>query len=68
MKDIPVLYKNKEECCGCTACYAICPTSAILMRADEEGFNYPQINSNKCIGCYRCIKVCPFRNSENINY
>ena len=27
-KDIPVLFKRKEDCCGCTACYAICPKSA----------------------------------------
>ena len=41
---IPVLYKRKEECCGCTACYAICPKEAISMVEDEEGFEYPQID------------------------
>lgn len=44
MKPIPVLYKCKEECCGCTACYAICPTSSITMEEDEGGFLYPKIN------------------------
>lgn len=24
-KQPPVLYENKDECCGCGACYAICP-------------------------------------------
>ena len=28
-REIPVLYKRKEECCGCTACYAICPKEAM---------------------------------------
>lgn len=57
-KQIPVLYKKKEECCGCTACYAICPKDAISMVEDKEGFEYPQIDENKCIRCYKCIKVC----------
>lgn len=60
-KEIPVLYKRKEECCGCTACYASCPKDAISMVVDEEGFEYPQIDVNKCIRCYQCIKVCPFK-------
>lgn len=37
MIDIPVLYKRKEQCCGCTACYAICPKGVISMVEDEEG-------------------------------
>ena len=40
-KEIPILYKRKEECCGCTACHAICPKDAISMVEDEEGFEYP---------------------------
>ena len=60
-KDIPILYKNKEECCGCTACYAICNQDAISMIEDDEGFNYPIIDENKCISCYMCIRVCPMK-------
>ena len=40
-REIPVLYNRKEECCGCTACCAICPKEAISMVEDEEGFEYP---------------------------
>ena len=54
-------YKRKEECCGCTACYAICPKEAISMVEDEEGFEYPQIDESKCVRCYQCIKVCPIK-------
>ncbi|WP_455617467.1 NADH-quinone oxidoreductase subunit I [Eisenbergiella sp.] len=60
-KELPVLYNRKEECCGCTACYAICPMQAILMVEDEEGFEYPQVNESKCVKCYLCLKVCPFK-------
>lgn len=60
-KSNPILYKKKEECCGCTACYAICPKSAIKMIEDGEGFLYPEIDVDKCICCYMCVKVCPFK-------
>jgi len=58
---IPVLYTNKKECCGCTACYAICPQKAISMVLDEEGFEYPLINELACVGCGRCINACPIK-------
>ena len=61
VKEIPTLYKKKEECCGCTACYAICPQNAIMMVEDQEGFEYPVIDENKCICCLQCIVVCPFK-------
>lgn len=55
--------RKKEECCGCTACYAICPKEAISMIEDEEGFEYPYICEEKCICCYKCMKVCPIKNA-----
>ena len=48
-REIPVLYKRKEECCGCTACYAICSKEDISMLEDEEGFGYPVIDESKCV-------------------
>lgn len=57
----PILYKKKSECCGCTACYAICPKGAISMLPDEEGFLYPTIDKEKCVKCYACVKVCAFK-------
>ncbi|MGN0319265.1 MAG: NADH-quinone oxidoreductase subunit I [Lachnospira sp.] len=64
MKNKTVLYNRKEECCGCTACFAICPMSAISMVEDEEGFEYPQIDEIKCVQCNQCIKVCPIKASN----
>jgi formate hydrogenlyase subunit 6/NADH:ubiquinone oxidoreductase subunit I len=60
-KTIPILFKNKEDCCGCCACADICPANAITMIYDEYGFEYPNINSEKCIMCHKCIKVCTFK-------
>lgn len=57
-KRIPILYNKKEECCGCTACYASCPAQAIEMMRDEEGFLYPHIDEKKCKRCYVCVKAC----------
>lgn len=63
MKGLPVLYSRKEECCGCAACFAACPKEAIYMQDDEEGFEYPQVDSERCIRCYLCIGVCPIHNN-----
>lgn len=52
---------KKEECFGCTACLQICPTQAINMKEDEEGFLYPTIDESKCIHCNRCRKICPYQ-------
>lgn len=58
---------NKVKCCGCTACMNICPTNAIEMKEDVEGFLYPVVNMDKCINCHLCEKVCPVINSKTNN-
>lgn len=50
---------EKKTCCGCTACYSVCPRKCIQMQQDEEGFLYPVIDMNLCINCSLCEKVCP---------
>ena len=52
--------QQKQDCCGCTACQAICPQKAITMVPDEEGFLYPAIDEERCVHCDLCRKVCAF--------
>ena len=60
--EIPKLFNSAKECCGCTACMALCPQGAIEMRVDSKGFAYPHIVSNLCTGCMKCISSCSFQN------
>lgn len=61
---IPCLYEKREACCGCSACYTICPQDAIIMEPDEEGYFYPVVNLKECIGCLLCTKVCPIKKAK----
>lgn len=56
------IFKQKNDCCGCGACQAICPRNAIEMNEDEYGFVYPKIDETKCINCGLCKKVCSYKN------
>ncbi len=68
MSNINNILEEKDKCYGCNACYNICPVEAIEMVADEEGFLYPNINTEKCTNCGLCKKVCPSLNkSEKFN-
>lgn len=54
--------RGKQNCCGCTACVAICPRECISMKEDVEGFLYPDVDRNNCIDCGACERVCPVLN------
>lgn len=55
------LAKQKDSCCGCTACMSICPNNAITMQQDNKGFYYPEVDSEKCVNCGLCLQVCNFK-------
>lgn len=57
-----ITIKNKKDCCGCSACYSICPKNCIEMKVDEEGFLYPNVDKDVCINCGLCEKICPIIN------
>lgn len=60
MDNISVI--QKQECSGCGACAQVCPRSCIQMKPDEEGFLYPNLDSEACILCGKCVRVCPVKN------
>ena len=55
------IQKLKNECCGCTACYHVCPRKCIEMNEDVLGFKYPHVDEQACIDCGLCVKVCQFK-------
>lgn len=55
------------KCSGCGACEQICPKSAISMKPNDEGFLYPQVDSELCVECKFCEKNCPVLNVKTSN-
>ncbi|MBR6537665.1 MAG: polysaccharide pyruvyl transferase family protein [Lachnospiraceae bacterium] len=55
MKNINIL--DKGLCTGCGACQNVCPTNAIDMVADADGFLFPVIKEN-CTDCGVCGSIC----------
>lgn len=47
-----------RECTSCQLCEAICPSDAITIYNNEEGFYRPRIDPDKCIDCGKCVRVC----------
>ncbi|MDO4870127.1 MAG: Coenzyme F420 hydrogenase/dehydrogenase, beta subunit C-terminal domain, partial [Bacillota bacterium] len=52
------------NCCGCGACASICPTGAITMHKNIQGFMIPLINQKACTECRMCINNCAFAKSH----
>ena len=59
---------DKNICCGCGACENVCPTKAIAMGYDNEGFLYPNLEPTKCVDCRACERVCPVKIDANKEY
>lgn len=63
--NIENIKKKLRECTSCQLCSAICPTSAINIELNNEGFYIPKIDKEKCIDCGKCISVC-YKYDESI--
>ena len=55
-------YKITDLCCGCGACTAVCPTKALCIKQNEDGFLHYEIDASRCIQCGQCRMVCPMVN------
>ena len=49
---------DSNLCIGCGNCSNICPTKAISVELNEEGFYKAKVHE-ACTGCGRCKEVCP---------
>jgi len=53
---------SREQCTGCSACSKVCPSNAISMRPDAEGFLVPVVDPVLCVECGVCVRTCPVIN------
>jgi len=47
-----------NNCTGCGMCASVCPTNAISIVTNKNGFFEYKIDKKKCINCGLCKKVC----------
>lgn len=60
------LYSEEKACCGCGGCASVCPKNAILMKKNQDGFLFPEINQEECIECGLCRKTCAYQGEHNL--
>lgn len=58
---------DEEKCTGCAACVNICPTEALSMAPDADGFSIPVLDAALCSHCGQCAQVCPALHYETPN-
>lgn len=58
---------NLRECTSCGICSSVCPTNAINMSLDSEGFYRPVVSNDLCISCGKCKRVC-YKYDVEYNY
>jgi len=46
---------HEANCTGCTRCFKVCPTDAIVGAARQ----IHAVVADACIGCEKCVTVCP---------
>ena len=50
-----------KRCTGCGACANACPSQAISIKPDNNGFLYPVVNKELCFDCGKCLRLCSAR-------
>jgi len=46
---------GEDTCTGCTRCFKVCPTDAIVGAPKQ----IHAVVADACIGCEKCVNVCP---------
>jgi len=60
----PHILEQYSLCCGCGSCANVCPTDAIIIEEDHDGFLRAQVDEDKCVRCGKCNSVCPFQGAS----
>jgi len=55
-----------RECTSCQLCAAVCPTDAIKIVLNEDGFYRPVVDDKKCVDCGQCVSGC-YKYDEQIS-
>ena len=45
---------DKDKCCYCGACVAVCPVACIELKETRI-----MSHNDQCINCSMCVKMCP---------
>lgn len=53
--ELKVARVSEDTCTGCTRCFKVCPTDAIVGAAKQ----IHAVVADACIGCEKCVAVCP---------
>ena len=59
------MIQRTNACYGCGLCAAVCPTSALKIELNVDGFYRPVANeSETCVNCQLCDICCPFGDTK----
>ncbi len=50
---------DPKKCMGCGACVSTCPTDALQLIPDADGYYRSTLDYEKCINCGKCTQICP---------
>jgi electron transport complex protein RnfB len=53
--EVLIAYVKEEICVGCTRCYKVCPTDAIVGGPKQ----IHTVFADACTGCKSCVDICP---------
>lgn len=53
-----IQFDFQKHCYSCGLCESVCPTGAIVMQPDVDGFLVPKVSEEKCIHCGKCDNAC----------
>ncbi|NLC77084.1 MAG: 4Fe-4S binding protein [Clostridia bacterium] len=51
-------FEINTACKLCRACFVVCPTGAVKLRAGQEGRVF--VDRELCSKCWACYETCPF--------